>query len=73
MVDSSLMCLCAVFCSIDIQHSYFQIIRIVANMSINPVVGSSLTCSSAVFCCNNVQEMETESSDVVATTEDNQV
>ena len=42
-------------------------------MSINPVVGSSLTCSSAVFCCNNVQEIDTEPSDVVTRTEDNQV
>jgi hypothetical protein len=72
MVGGSLTCLCAVFCSIDVQRSHFQIIRIVANMSINPVVGSSLTCSSAVFCCNNVQEIDTEPSDVT-TTEDNQV
>lgn len=66
-------CLSAVFCFSDVQHSYFQIIRIVANMSINSVVGSSLTCSSAVFCCNSVQEIEIEPSDIVTTTEDNQV
>ena len=73
IVGSSLTCLSAMFCSSEVQHSYFQIVRIVANMSINPVVGSSLTCSSAVFCCNNVQEIDTEPSDVVTRTEDNQV
>jgi hypothetical protein len=73
MVGNSLTCLSAVFCFSDVQHSYFQVVRIVANMSINPVVGSSLTCSSAVFCSIDIQEIDTEPSDLVTTTDDNQV
>jgi hypothetical protein len=56
-----------------IYHFHFQMIRILANMSINPVVGSSLTCTSPVFCSNYVQQIEAEPGNVGNTAEGNKV
>jgi hypothetical protein len=54
-------------------HFHFQMIRILANMSINPMVGSSLTCTSPVFCSSYVRQIEIESHNVGNTTEGNKV
>jgi hypothetical protein len=51
----------------------FQMIRILANMSINPMVGSSLTCMSPVFCSSHIQGIEIEPSNVDNATEGNKV
>jgi hypothetical protein len=48
-------------------------IRILANMSINPMVGSSLTCTSPVFCSNYVQQIEIEPCNTGNMTEGNKV
>ncbi|KAJ4439022.1 hypothetical protein ANN_14978 [Periplaneta americana] len=54
----------------SVEDVIVKIIRIFANMSINPMVGSSLTCSSPVFYSNNVQQIEIEISNIApATTE----
>ncbi|PNF40949.1 hypothetical protein B7P43_G08853 [Cryptotermes secundus] len=55
----------------SVEDVMVKMVRILANMSINPMVGSSLTCTSPVFCSNYVQQIEVDPSNVGNTTEGN--